>query len=99
MPDEISQMVKPANEEQFTAEVKKVMSYVHGIDPAKVRCLSFCIIERDPTADDPNRVKASHLVLGSQAQMAAMLASTYSAIGRTFDSAKERDEVPKEKLQ
>lgn len=99
MTDEISHMARPGNEEQFTAEVQKAISYVRALDPSKVRCLSFCIIERAPTDGDEHRVKASHIVLGSQAQMAAMLASTYSAIGRTFDSAKERDEVPKEKLQ
>lgn len=99
MANEKAKVVRPEDEASFQAEVEKALAYVRGVQANEVRCLSFCLIEKAPTDADPTRVRATHIVLGSQAQMAAMLASTYSAIGRSFDGEREAKEIPKESLQ
>lgn len=97
--EELAQLVHPENQEDYTNEIARVLDYVRDVQAKNVKCLSVCIIESDPTAEDPSRVKAAHLVVGTKPQMAAMMASTYSAIGRTFQSEQEASEVKKEKLQ
>lgn len=98
-PDEISHLAYPSSAETYKDEVSKALEYLKQVDPSKVRCMAVCLVEKDPTDEQPTRVKTSHIVLGTKPQMAAMLASTYSAIGRTFDGEKEAKEVPKEKVQ
>jgi hydroxypyruvate isomerase len=98
-PDEISKLSYPDTEESFQEETTKALEYLKQVDPSKVRCMAVCVIEKDPTEEQPTRVKSSHIVLGTKPQMAAMLASMYSAIGRTFDGEREAKEVPKEKVQ
>jgi len=98
-PEETSRLSYPDTAASFKDEVAKAIEVVKSLDPAKVRCMTVCIVEQDASEEHPTRVKASHIVLGSKAQMAAMMASTYSAIGRTFDGEREAKEVPKEKVQ
>ena len=73
--EELAQLVHPENQEDYTNEIARVLDYVRDVQAKNVKCLSVCIIESDPTAEDPSRVKAAHLVVGTKPQMAAMMAS------------------------
>lgn len=99
MTEEMSRLSKPKNAEEQQEEVQRTIDYIKSLDISQVRCLAVCIIKNDPTEELPNRVEAFHSVIGSKAQIAAMLASTYSTMGRTFDAEKEAAETPKEKVQ
>lgn len=96
---ETAKILRPEDREKYTEEIEKALAYMAGIKASEVRCMAICIIESSPEATDKDRVKATHMVIGSKPQMAAMLASTYSAIGRSFDGENEAKDVKKENLQ
>ena len=98
-PGEMAHLSYPETKDEFNKEVTEAMAHLKDVNPTSVRCMAVCIVEKDPPDTDPNRVRTTHMVIGSKPQMAAMLQSMYSAIGRTFDSEREAKEVPKEKVQ